>query len=537
MTAGAVEVVDAELVNDDCLPSIVASAPDAHPVVDRHTILYPGQNLPTDADQPTYTERDLYVSERTKEWLENQSAPKNTSANYRSQRNQFAWCTEQGRVARPCTTATYIEYVAHLIDAGRSPNAINAAMSAIRTWMPEDKKPGTKQARGMLNEYKKTWAKRTAVRRAPPVTDDLLRAMVATCDLRTNAGRRDRCMLLLGRGALNRRIELADLCIADRPRLQSRAEELAAGHRTRAAPWRRASYCGCGRRPDQAGPVEGGQCGREAGVPGQGAVPGREPVVEGADKAERQRLAPRWSLWGGRCDVLDVLSGSGQPKSAIVITEADLHARPSSMAVCWYALMPGVDTDAVEVEFIGAHAVGGPGGQARAAEAGQVGALRTGGTAAPEPVVPEPEGFEVWQSIVWVDEETVTPSGGHRNPSAGSQQLAPVAAGEAAGCSGDDERGAPRVGVDGVAPEGDGGASPTGLLVPASIWVIDVGNDRERHQVPGERSPALGAVEDSHTSGSTVCQAGPSRGIRLADRRDSYPTARHRSAPVVGESG
>jgi len=52
----------------------------------------------------------------------------------------------------------------------------------------------------MLNEYKKTWARRTAVRKAPPITDELLRAMVATCDLRTTAGRRDRCMLLLGRG-------------------------------------------------------------------------------------------------------------------------------------------------------------------------------------------------------------------------------------------------------------------------------------------------------------------------------------------------
>ncbi|MFG2540703.1 integrase [Streptomyces sp. NPDC048511] len=210
------EVVDAELVDDDHLPAVVAPGPAARPVVDRHTILYPGQGLPTEAEQPAYTERDLYVSERTAERLENQSAPKNTSANYRSQRNQFtAWCTAQGRVARPCTNATYIEYVAHLIELGRSPNAISAAMSAVRTWMPEDKKPGTKQARGMLNEYKKEWAKRTAVRKAPPVTDELLRAMVATCDLRTTAGRRDRCMLLLGRGALNRRVELADLSIAD----------------------------------------------------------------------------------------------------------------------------------------------------------------------------------------------------------------------------------------------------------------------------------------------------------------------------------
>lgn len=210
------EVVDGELVNDDHLPALIQPAPPVRPVVDRHTILYPGQGLPTEADQPVYTERDLYVSKATAERLENQSAPKNTSRNYESQRNIFkAWCAEQGRVAVPCTTATYVEYVAHLIEAGRSPNAISAAMSAIRTAMPEDMKPGTKQARGMLNEYKKAWAKRTAVKKAPPITDALLHAMVASCDLRTPAGVRDRCVLLLGRGALNRRVELADLAIAD----------------------------------------------------------------------------------------------------------------------------------------------------------------------------------------------------------------------------------------------------------------------------------------------------------------------------------
>ena len=216
MTVDDPEVVDAELVDDDHLPALFEPRPAVRPVVDRHTILYPGQGLPTKADAPVYTERDLYVSERTAERLENQSAPRNTSKNYESQRNLFkAWCQEQGRVAVPCTTATYIEYVAHLIEAGRSPNAISAAMSAIRTAMPEDKKPGTKQARGMLNEYKKTWARRTAVRKAPPITDALLRAMVATCDLTQPAGVRDRCVLLLGRGALNRRVELADLSIAD----------------------------------------------------------------------------------------------------------------------------------------------------------------------------------------------------------------------------------------------------------------------------------------------------------------------------------
>ena len=216
MSEDDLEVVEAELVDDDHLPAIVQPHPVARPAVDRHTILYPGQAVPTEADQPIYTERDLRVSQRTAERLENQSAPKNTSANYESQRGLFKkWCDREGRVARPCTTATYVEYVAHLIELGRSPNSISAAASAVRTWMPEDKKPGTKQARGMLTEYKKTWTKRTAVRKAPPISEELLRAMVATCDLRTTAGRRDRCMLLLGHGALNRRIELADLSIAD----------------------------------------------------------------------------------------------------------------------------------------------------------------------------------------------------------------------------------------------------------------------------------------------------------------------------------
>jgi len=216
VTEHDLDVVDAELVDDDHLPALMEPGPVARPAVDRHTVLMPGESLPTAEDTPRYTERDLYVSEKTAERLKNQSAPRNTSANYRSQRNRFAaWCAEQGRVARPCTTATFVDYVGHLIESGRSPNAISAAMSAVRTWMPEDKKPGTRQARGMLNEYRKEWGRRAAVRKAPPVTAELLRAMVATCDLRHPAGVRDRCVLLLGRGALNRRVELADLSIAD----------------------------------------------------------------------------------------------------------------------------------------------------------------------------------------------------------------------------------------------------------------------------------------------------------------------------------
>ncbi|MBQ1163535.1 integrase, partial [Streptomyces sp. A73] len=78
-------------------------------------------------------------------------------------------------------------------------------MSAIRTWMPDDKNPGTQEARGMLNEYKKEWARRVGGTKAPAITDTMLRAMVQTCDEQHPIGIRDRAVLLLGRGALNRR--------------------------------------------------------------------------------------------------------------------------------------------------------------------------------------------------------------------------------------------------------------------------------------------------------------------------------------------
>ncbi|MFD7569972.1 integrase [Streptomyces sp. NPDC059810] len=210
------EVVEAELVDDDRLPALTDTALAGRPLVDRHTILLPGEDLPSATDAPRYTERDLYVAPKTAERLRDKSAPRNTNKNYRSQRGIFErWCAEMGRVSRPCTTATYVEYVASMIARDASPNTISAHMSAIRTWMPDDKKPGTSEARGMLNEYRKEWSKRNRVRKAPAITDDMLRAMVVTCDLRHPIGLRDRCALLLGRGALNRRIELADLAIAD----------------------------------------------------------------------------------------------------------------------------------------------------------------------------------------------------------------------------------------------------------------------------------------------------------------------------------
>lgn len=45
--------------------------------------------------------------------MDEQSAPKNADSNYRSQRGMFErWCAAMARVTKPCTTATYVEYIA-----------------------------------------------------------------------------------------------------------------------------------------------------------------------------------------------------------------------------------------------------------------------------------------------------------------------------------------------------------------------------------------------------------------------------------------
>jgi integrase len=203
------ELVDAELVDDDHLPALTEAA-TARPLVDRHTILRPGE-VPA-RTRPTYTERDFYVSEETARRMDEASAPKNTDRNYRSQRGMFErWCDDMGRVARPCTTATYVEYIAGMIAREYSPNSVKTHKSAIRSWQPEDAKPGTAVVNGMIKEYAKEWGKRNRVKKAPAITDPMFRAMVATCDLGHPIGVRDRCALVLGRGNLHRRIELADL--------------------------------------------------------------------------------------------------------------------------------------------------------------------------------------------------------------------------------------------------------------------------------------------------------------------------------------
>ncbi|MEU2718220.1 hypothetical protein [Streptomyces sp. NPDC007205] len=58
-----VEVVYGEIIDDEEL--LPATVPAPQSLVDQHTILYPGQALPTVADAPRYTRRDYEVSPET----------------------------------------------------------------------------------------------------------------------------------------------------------------------------------------------------------------------------------------------------------------------------------------------------------------------------------------------------------------------------------------------------------------------------------------------------------------------------------------
>jgi site-specific recombinase XerD len=208
------EVVDAELVDDDHLPARVEPSPAARPLVDRHTVLAPGELLALAGDGPTYTEADFYISQDTADRAA-RAKSENTRRNrdYTVERFQ-TWCQQQGRVAQPCTTATYTEYGAHLIRQGLKATSISAYMSHIRMWQPVGQRPDATRFRDQLATYRREQPRTNRKKQSEPIRLPDLMAMLATCD-RSPAGLRDAALLACGYGTLARRIELADLLIED----------------------------------------------------------------------------------------------------------------------------------------------------------------------------------------------------------------------------------------------------------------------------------------------------------------------------------
>ncbi|NUP15410.1 MAG: tyrosine-type recombinase/integrase [Streptomyces sp.] len=148
------------------------------------------------------------------------SIPDNTKTAYRRQARDFVdWCEERGRDTLPASAQTLADYVSHLCDQDKAPSTIEQAIATIRVAHREaghDGKPDTRAALRILKTHKRDRAaagKRK--RKAPPVTLDVLRAMVDIADPSTLAGRRDRAILVLGFAMMARRSELAALRIGD----------------------------------------------------------------------------------------------------------------------------------------------------------------------------------------------------------------------------------------------------------------------------------------------------------------------------------
>lgn len=207
------EIVDAELVEDGELVPVRLTG---RPLVDQHTVLMPGEKIPT-SDDPgtTYTERDLYVSEETAQAIK--EAEEEGSPQRRTAMGLFeTWCAEQGRVAKPCTTATYTEYGRHLMSRKLKVTTIRHYMSLIRTSMPPGKKPDNSLFLALLSQYRKKNKRALRRKEAFPITLPYLVPMIEKAEADDRPiGWRDSAMFAFGYRFLGRSIEDVDLDLED----------------------------------------------------------------------------------------------------------------------------------------------------------------------------------------------------------------------------------------------------------------------------------------------------------------------------------
>ncbi|MGW0032983.1 tyrosine-type recombinase/integrase [Streptomyces sp. NPDC003314] len=204
------EIVDAELVEEGQDVALV-DEPAPRLLVDHNTVLFPGQELPTTADGPKYTDQDLYVSEETAALL-TETDP-GSSGPMRAFRK---WCAEQGRIAEPCTTATFTEYSRHLMAKRLQVSTITNYMSLIKTAMPPGKQPDPSLYLQLLAKYRKENKRALRVRQAFPLTLPYVIPMIekAEADGRP-IGIRDAALFAFGYMFLGRSREDVDIEIED----------------------------------------------------------------------------------------------------------------------------------------------------------------------------------------------------------------------------------------------------------------------------------------------------------------------------------
>ncbi|MGW4694036.1 hypothetical protein ACWEO1_16775 [Kitasatospora cineracea] len=184
----------------------------------RDTLLLPGRPLPQTFVAPQYTAADFTVPPEVAELLE-KAQPKNTRRNRDNQVKLFKkWCETNQRIALPCTTATLLAYVGHLILRKLDPDTITAYKSAVITWneehTPGNSRPGTREANAILAAYTVEWSKHHTNKQSPAIREVDLEAMVAVCDERGRpADLRNASLATLGFHLLSRRIETARLIV------------------------------------------------------------------------------------------------------------------------------------------------------------------------------------------------------------------------------------------------------------------------------------------------------------------------------------
>lgn len=170
---------------------------------------------PTEPPPVAYSDIDFTISADTAELLINSTA-ENTRTTYERVWKAFRkWCDAEGRVSLPATAQTLTQYVNHLCKGNSAPSTIAQAISTVRTKHADagyKDEPDKRQPLMALKTYRRQWAEDgNREKQATPIMPDALRAMVATCDLTTLHGVRDRALLLLGFNMMARRSELVGL--------------------------------------------------------------------------------------------------------------------------------------------------------------------------------------------------------------------------------------------------------------------------------------------------------------------------------------
>lgn len=141
------------------------------------------------------------------------SAPATLRA-YKSDWTHYAaWCARMGLVPVPAEPATVGAYLASLVD--KAPTTIRrrlAALGKMHRFNDLPWNPAHRDIQGPLEALLRETSR--AVDKAAPLTLDLLRPLLATCDT-SRRGRRDRALLLFGFAGALRRSELVGLQVED----------------------------------------------------------------------------------------------------------------------------------------------------------------------------------------------------------------------------------------------------------------------------------------------------------------------------------